>query len=183
MNKFINDEYGLHVFGENQKIIKQGKKYVVLEIINNKNNNEILGSYIRVGKLDKEEQKKQILIQGNKILNYYSRNQITNYRIYIDIGKSSLNQNRKALNLLINDIEKENIKSVVITDISRLYRKLADAITFVEKAYLKNIKLVSLDNSLESTREFINLLNYMPLNEETKDYNNDEHEYYYDEIE
>lgn len=184
MNKFLNDEYGLNVFGENKKIIKYGKSYVVLEVINNKNNNQIVGSYIRVGKSEKEEQKKQILKQGNEILKYYSKNKITNYRIYIDIGKSSLNLNRKALNLLIKDIEEEKIKSLVITDISRLYRNLADASVFVEKTYLKNVKLISLDNSLESTREFMNLLTYMPLNEETKDYNNDEeYEYYYDGIE
>lgn len=179
----MNDEYGLNAFGENKKIIKYGKSYVVLEVINNKNNNEIVGSYIRVGKSEKEEQKKQILTQGNKILKYYSENQISNYRIYIDIGKSSLNLNRKALNSLIKDIEEEKIKILVITDISRLYRNLADASVFVEKTYLKNVKLISLDNSLESTREFINLLTYMPLNEETKDCNNDEeYEYYNDEI-
>lgn len=127
--------------------------YHIEEKINNKLQNKIAGLYIRVG-CDNEAGMRYNVDQQRKMLDDYCKeNHIENRIEYIDIGKSAIAKDRKALQKMIEDIKNKKINTIIVKDFARLFRNFMEARDFLKEDFMENIEIICLDNSIEDFRD------------------------------
>ncbi len=127
--------------------------YHIEEKINNKVENRIVGLYIRVG-TDNDAGMRYSIDQQRKMLDDYCKKKHIENRIeYIDIGKSALAKDRKALQKMIEDIKNKKINTIIVNDFARLFRNFIEAKDFLKEDFMENIEIICLDNSIEEFRD------------------------------
>lgn len=103
--------------------------------------------YIRVGNKNQVDETKNL--QKNIIEEYLEKKRnytITGY--YIDDGYSGLNLKRPMLEKMLLQIEKGNIKEILVSDYSRISRNILELDNFVSNCLLpRNVKLTSVRNN------------------------------------
>lgn len=183
MNKFIKNIKNNSYYCTRVNNIAQ-LEYYIIEKVNDKKNNCIIGEYIRCGLSNDDEVRTNIIEQEKLIKDYCKKNNIKNTIEYIDIKKSGTDNNRMALKQMISDLSNGKIQGIIVKDVSRLYRNLIDIKSFLSKNFIKNIQLHSLDNSIESfiseEKDFQNIIK--PLNNDTQMINEDLKESEEDEL-
>lgn len=127
--------------------------YYIEEKINNKLQNKVAGLYIRVG-CGNDTGMRYSIDQQRKILDDYCKeNHIENRIEYIDIGKSALAKDRKALQKMIEDIKNKKINTIIVKDFARLFRNFIEAKEFLTEDFMENIEIICLDNPTEDFRD------------------------------
>ena len=115
-------------------------------------------SYERVSDNKKKsdgERRQDVNRQNSIIKDYYNRMGITNFKRYVDDGKSAytedLNQ-REAFKQLLNDCRRHYIKRVVIEDMTRFSRNLSMGLLWLKELGKLGVEIVSLkEGELEVT--------------------------------
>ena len=149
------------IFNENQIAmytrvgkIEQLEDYIE-EKIENIEDREVVALYIRTNLVNGDEVNTDIYSQRDKLEEFCKKNNIRNRILYIDIRKSGLDKNRKAMNQMISDIKSKKVNGIIVTDIAKLYRNPSEFINLLFKDFMKNVEVTSLDDSVEN---FKNLL-------------------------
>lgn len=127
--------------------------YHIEEKINNKLQNKIAGLYIRVGCNNDAGMRYSIDQQRKMLDDYCKKNHIENRIEYIDIGKSAIAKDRKALQKMIEDIKNKKINTIIVKDFARLFRNFIEAKDFLKEDFMENIEIICLDNSIEDVRD------------------------------
>lgn len=125
------------------------------EKIENIEDREVVALYIRTNLVNGDEVNTDIYSQRDKLEEFCKKNNIRNRILYIDIRKSGLDKNRKAMNQMISDIKSKKVNGIIVTDIAKLYRNPSEFINLLFKDFMKNVEVTSLDDSVEN---FKNLL-------------------------
>lgn len=110
---------------------------------NNQLNYKAVGLYIRANCKEEIEKQRKLL------KSYCERNKILNVFEYIDEGKSGLDENRKGLQKMKQDLKDGNINTIIIRDLSRLFRNVIGLDNFFKEDFMKNIRVVCLDNTMQ----------------------------------
>lgn len=127
--------------------------YHIEEKINNKVEKRIVGLYIRVDCDNDAGMRYSIDLQRKMLDDYCKENHIENRIEYIDIGKSGLAKDRKALQKMIEDIKDKKINTIIVKDFARLFRNFIEAKEFLKEDFMENIEIICLDNSIEDVRD------------------------------
>ena len=127
--------------------------YHIEEKINNKVQNKIVGLYIRVDCDNDAGMRYSIDLQRKMLDDYCKKKHIENRIEYIDIGKSGLAKDRKALQKMIEDIKDKKINTIIVKDFARLFRNFIEAKEFLKEDFMENIEIICLDNSIEDVRD------------------------------
>ncbi len=143
--------------------------YHIEEKINNKVENRIVGLYIRVG-CDNDAGMRYSIDQQRKMLDdYCKKNHIGNRIEYIDIGKSALAKDRKALQKMINDIKIGKIDEIIVTDISKLFRAPLEVANLLEQNFMQEKQITSLNDSEEHFENVLKLMGGTKYKEQQED--------------
>lgn len=143
-------------------------EYYTEEKINNKLQERVVGEYIRVGSDNDDAIRYNINKQREVLEDYCKKNNIQNRIEYIDIGKSGLDENRKALQQMINDIKERKINEIIVTDISKLYRNPIKIANLLLEDFMQEIEITSLNDSAENFRNVLKLME-MGVNKEQQE--------------
>lgn len=127
--------------------------YHIEEKINNKLQNKVAGLYIRVDYDNDAGMRYSIELQRKMLDDYCKKKHIENRIEYMDIGKSALTKDRKALQKMIEDVKDKKINTIIVKDIARLFRNPIEANDFFEEDFMEDIEIISLDNSIEDFRD------------------------------
>lgn len=122
--------------------------------INNIAINDTVGLYIRS---DSNNDAGSIFQQKKTLEKFCEKNGIENIIEYIDVGKSGLDKDRKALWKMIQDIKNNIINTIITRDITRLFRNPIEASSFLAEPFMKNIEVISLDNSTQNLKEMLDI--------------------------
>ena len=122
--------------------------YSVTKTIEDRNDNNVVGLYIRSGCNYENELKADLYSQINKLEEYCKENNIKNIVKYVDINRSANSDDRLALKRMIADIEKGVINSVIITSPSKLFRDAIKLHDFIDNCVSRKIEIVLLDNGI-----------------------------------
>lgn len=91
----------------------------------------------------------------NEIIRYCEENNIKNKIIYMDVGYSGVSSNRKALQVLNDDIRENRLKEIVVIKPEAISRKIIELIEFEAKCKENNIKIFySLDERTKESMQF-----------------------------
>ena len=91
------------------------------------------GIYVRVSTEEQAQEGYSIRAQEEKLRDYARIKEWPVYKIYIDDGISGKNiTDRPAVNEMIEDVKKGNVKNVLVFKIDRLTRSVADLISLVD---------------------------------------------------
>lgn len=115
------------------------------------------------------------LLSQKQVLDNYCKDKYRVFKMYIDNGFCGLDKNRPGLNQMIEDLKKNEIDVIVVSDLSRLFRNPTDLIRFLESDYMKNIEIDSVDNSIEEFKKMNRLFKNVFNDEESED---DEEEFF-----
>lgn len=124
-------------------------EYLIKEKIIDRSDNNIVGLYIRTNEKKDISVNEAVLNQIKELEDYCKSKNINNKVYYIDVGKSSLDKNRKALQQMISDIKENKINMVLVTDLAKFSRKPLEVETLLLEDYMKVINIISLDQSIE----------------------------------
>ena len=93
-------------------------------------------------------------------LKKYSHNNNYLWRIYEDAGFSATNMERPAFQRMINDVRLKKFEIIIVYRLDRLSRSVADSANIYE--YLKSlgIKLISIEENIDTTTEIGEMLFY-----------------------
>jgi len=133
--------------------------YFVKEKISNNIQNKVVGLYMRTNATDDIEIDNSIYKQTRILEQYCKENNIINRIEYVDISKSGLSKDRKALQQMINDIKSKKINTIIVTDVTKLFRNPMDIGKLLLENYMKDIEIISLDYSLEGFKSLFETLN------------------------
>lgn len=131
--------------------------YYIDKKIENKEDNNIVALYMRTNLINANEVNSDIYSQRDKLENYCKKHNIVNRIYYIDVRKSGMTDDRKALNELIEDLKIGKVKKIIVTDISKLYRDTIKLMPLFSNDYMKNVDIVSL-NGESINKETFNAL-------------------------
>lgn len=131
--------------------------YYIDKKIENKEDNNIVALYMRTNLINANEVNSDIYSQRDKLENYCKKHNIVNRIYYIDVRKSGMTDDRKALNELIEDLKIGKVKKIIVTDISKLYRDTIKLMSLFSNDYMKNVDIVSL-NGESINKETFNAL-------------------------
>lgn len=139
--------------------IHQLDYFIKEKINNNNNNNKVVGLYMRTNATDDVAIDNSIHKQTRILEQYCNENNILNIIEYVDISKSGLSKDRKALQQMINDIKSQKINTIIVTDVTKLFRNPMDIGKLLLENYMKDIEIISLDYSLEGFKSLFETLN------------------------
>lgn len=124
------------------------------EKIQDENDNQITGLYIRtVNFAENEEELRELIYQQKNALEKYCEdNNIKNTILYFDIREGANSSSRQAFNEMLEDISKGKIQTVIVTCISRIHRNLVKLISLLKTSSLKDAKIITLDGSYEDMK-------------------------------
>lgn len=144
-------------------------EYIVEEQIKNKTSSKVVGMYIRTNATDDTEIRQSIYKQTEELEEFCKENDIDNIIKYVDIRKSGLSKERQALQKLIEDIKKQKVNAILVTDATKLFRNPIELGNLLLKDYMQNIEIISLDDSVEDFKDLIEFLNNSKIEEEIED--------------
>lgn len=121
-------------------------EYLVEENIMSREQDKVVGIYVRANTSESIKQ------QESMLEDYCAEHNLDNTIKYIDIGKNGIDTERKALQQLIRDIKDKRISTVLVQNISRLFRKPTDANKFLNEKYMSGMEVISIDNSVEKLK-------------------------------
>lgn len=110
----------------------------------------VVALYIRVANGTYDEVKNSIFKQKKELKDYCKSNNIDNIVIYIDEYASGMDNDRVSLKKMINDIKLGKINEIIITDLSRLFRKPLELYKLLSEDFMRDVKVTSLDGSVEN---------------------------------
>ena len=131
--------------------------YYIDEKLENKEDNNTVALYMRTNLVNGNEVNDDIYSQKNKLEDYCKKRNMVNKIYYIDVRKSGVSDDRKALNKLIEDLKIGKVKKIIVTDISKLYRDTIKLMPLFSNDYMKNVDIVSL-NGESINKETFNAL-------------------------
>lgn len=126
---------------------------LIEEKIENKLSPIVVGEYIRVGGGTTDSRTYSVYNQQNRLEEYCKSHNIINRIRYIDIGMSGLDFERTSLKKMIEDLKNKKINTILVTDISRLFRNPIQAKEFLYSEFMNDVEIVSLDHSIEDFKE------------------------------
>ncbi|MCL1925139.1 MAG: recombinase family protein [Defluviitaleaceae bacterium] len=117
--------------------------------------------YLRLSKDDKKDFEKDesesITNQRKFLVKHAKENNINIVEIYADDGYSGTNSNRPAFQKMINDIEKKKIDTIIVKDLSRLFRDYIQTGYYLEKFFPeKGIRFIAILDGIDTVNEQIN---------------------------
>lgn len=127
--------------------------FYIEEKIKNKLQNKVAALYIRTNCNDSAGIRYNIDLQRKLLEDYCKNNHIENIVEYIDIGRSANDKDRKAFQQMIQDIKNKKINIVIVKDMARLFRNPIEAKFFLEENFMLDVKIKSLDNSIEELKK------------------------------
>lgn len=116
------------------------------------------GLYLRLSKDDKKNSEKDesgsITNQREFLVKYAEENNLYVAEIYIDDGYSGTTSNRKGLQKLLKDIELKKINTVIVKDLSRLFRDYIQTGYYLEKYFPeKNVRFIAVLDGIDTNKE------------------------------
>ena len=129
---------------------------------------KITALYCRLSRDDELQGDSNSIINQKAILSKYAReNNFLNPRFYVDDGYSGTNFNRPSWNELLEHIEKEEISTLIVKDMSRLGRDYLKVGFFTEVLFVeKGVRFIAINNGIDSSRQqdsdftpFLNIIN------------------------
>ena len=112
------------------------------------------GIYIRLSKVDEDEEKNEsesITNQRSFIISFLQENGFELYDEYIDDGLTGTSFDRPAFNRMIDDIENKRINMVITKDASRLGRNNEEFIGYAERYFPEhNIRYISILDGIDT---------------------------------
>jgi len=133
---------------------------LIREEIKDITNKNIIGLYIRTNQRDEKDLQRDIQNQLITLNQYCDKNNLDNRILYVDIRRSGLDKNRIAFKEMLNDVKREKIKTILVTDISKLSRDIKD----IYDVFLST-KLIILNKIGKDTKGFRKICDF--VNEET----------------
>ena len=118
-------------------------------------NYEKVGIYIRNNSMA-EISLTEIMKEKEMLDKYCNENAYNIIKEYIDQGYSALDNNRPALNKMLDDIKTGEIDVIVVRNIATLFREPIDMVNMLEQDFMEDIQIRSLDGSVE---DFIRIRN------------------------
>lgn len=127
--------------------------YYIEKKLKNKLQNKVAALYIRTNCNDSAGIRYNIDLQKKLLEDYCKQNHIENIVEYIDIGRSANDKDRKAFKQMVQDIKDKKINIVIVKDMDRLFRNPIVAKFFLEENFMIDVKIKSLDNSIEELKK------------------------------
>lgn len=110
------------------------------------------GNYFRVSTLRQADDGYSLDEQERALEEYCKKNGYKIYNTYRDEGKSAKDmKHRPELLRLLSDVRKGHVNVVCVRSLSRLTRSVVDLIVMIQLFNRKHVKLVSLDETVDTT--------------------------------
>mgnify|MGYP001623009366 FL=1 len=111
-----------------------------------------VGIYVRLSKLDVNDDNYSIENQKNLILNYIkNKDEFKLINIYEDINKTGTNFNRNGFEELLQDLKKGKINCIIVKDLSRFGRNYIECSNYLEKIFpFMNIRFIAINDNYDS---------------------------------
>lgn len=110
------------------------------------------GNYLRVSTPRQAEEGYSLDEQERALEEYCKKNGYKIYDTYRDEGKSAKDmKHRPELLRLLSDVRKGHVNVVCVRSLSRLTRCVVDLVTIIQLFNRKNVKLVSMDETVDTT--------------------------------
>lgn len=119
--------------------------YYIDEKLENKEDNNTIALYMRTNLVNGNEVNDDIYSQKNKLEDYCKKRNMVNRIYYIDVRKSGVSDDRKALNKLIEDLKIGKVKKIIVTDISKLYIDTIKLMSLFSNDYMKSVEIVTIN--------------------------------------
>jgi len=107
--------------------------------------------YTRVSTDQQADEGFSLEAQHDQLLNYAQRNKLEVFKIYTDPGISAKNLNRPGVQEMIRDVENGIVEVILVHKLDRLTRNIADLHNLVELVNRKNVKLISITESIDTS--------------------------------
>jgi len=133
--------------------------------------NDLVGIYIRTNKQDADMVNDDIYSQQNIFREYCKNNNMPNIRFYIDVRKSGIDKDRKALKQMEKDIKEGKLNNVFSKSWSTIHRDVMEGISFLQLCNDNNTTV----NSLQEGNISKNLFEYA-ITKELQEYLKDDWE-------
>lgn len=119
------------------------------------NKHEITALYCRLSQEDDSEgDSNSIVHQKQMLLKYAEENRFNNPQFYIDDGFTGTNFNRPDFQRMIADIERGNVKTVIVKDMSRFGRNYLQVGIYTEIKFPENgVRFIAINDFVDSTRD------------------------------
>lgn len=130
--------------------IEQLEEYVKEEI-EDQYCKDIAGLYIRTGEQSADNVNSDIYEQIKRLEEYCKTNDILNRIQYIDIRKSGIADDRKALKEMTKDIESGKINKIIVVSPNKLFRDMSKMLDFIGYSKYKNVEIIALDLGIIKT--------------------------------
>lgn len=144
-------------------------EYIVEEQVKDKTSSKVAGMYIRTNAIDNSAVRQSIYKQTEKLEEFCKENNIDNIIKYVDIRKSGLSKERPALQKLIEDIKTKKVNAILVTDATKLFRNSIELGNLLLKDYMRNVEIISLDDSVEDFKDLIEFLSNSKIEEEIEE--------------
>lgn len=148
--------------------IEQVEDYVD-EKIENTEDKKVVALYMRTNLTNGDEVNSDIYSQRDKLEEFCKKNNIKNRIHYIDVRKSGLDKNRKAMNQMISDIKSKKVNGVVVADISKLYRNPLEFADLLMQDFMQDVEVTSLDDSVEDFKKLLKAIKEIEQNAQEED--------------
>ena len=111
-----------------------------------------VGIYVRLSKLDVNDDNYSIENQKNLILNYIkNKDEFKLINIYEDVNKTGTNFNRNGFEELLQDLKKQKINCVIVKDLSRFGRNYIECSNYLEKIFpFMNVRFIAINDNYDS---------------------------------
>ena len=122
---------------------------------NNKNNNhKVTALYLRISREDKDrDESYSISNQRHLLQDIVTKLDLHNTREYIDDGITGTRRDRESFQRMLADIEKGEIGTVVVKDLSRLARDHIQADTLIEEVFPEyDVRLIAPGDSVDTSK-------------------------------
>lgn len=134
------------------------------ERIENVEDKKVVALYMRTNLTNGDDVNSDIYSQRNKLEEFCKKNNIKNRIHYIDVRKSGLDTNRKAMNQMINDLKSKKVNGVIVADISKLYRNPLEFANLLMQDFMQDVEVISLDDSVEDFKKLLKTIKEIEQN-------------------
>ena len=123
---------------------------------NKKNSLYKCAAYIRLSQDDGDgKEESNSVTSQREIIDYFLKNndELDLYDYYIDDGFTGTDFNRPSFQRMLDDIEKRNINTIIIKDLSRFGRNYIEVGNFIEQVFPKyNIRFISISDRIDNIK-------------------------------
>ena len=110
--------------------------------------NKYTALYIRVST---NYQDKGAEAQERSLIDFINSREITNYKVYRDIGVSGTKENREQLNIMLNDVKGGLVSTLIVYSFSRYARSTKFLIESLELFNKLNVDFISLSERIDTS--------------------------------